>query len=84
MVQKMLDSPAKPLDAKTRSFFEPRFGHDFSRVRVHADSEAAISARAMNATAYTVGPHIAFDSGEYEPHTRKGQEPHTPAVPSGS
>jgi outer membrane protein OmpA-like peptidoglycan-associated protein len=74
MVQKMLDSPAKPLDAKTRSFFEPRFGHDFSRVRVHADSEAAISARAMNATAYTVGPHIAFDSGKYEPHTRKGQE----------
>jgi outer membrane protein OmpA-like peptidoglycan-associated protein len=67
-------SPGKPLDAKTRAFFEPRFGHDFSRVRVHSGSEAAASARAVDASAFTAGQHIAFDSGKYEPHTRKGQE----------
>jgi outer membrane protein OmpA-like peptidoglycan-associated protein len=53
---------------------EPRFGHDFSRVRVHADSEAAASARALNATAYTVGRDVVFDEGKYQPHTQQGRE----------
>lgn len=73
LVQRVLKSPAAPLDAKTRAFFEPRFGHDLSRVRVHSDAEAARSARAVNASAYTVGQHIAFDSGQFQPHTHEGQ-----------
>ena len=32
---------------------EPRFGHDFSQVRVHTDLKASESARALNAFAYT-------------------------------
>jgi hypothetical protein len=44
---------------------EPRFGHDFSRVRVHTDARAAESARAVNARAYTVGHEIVFGSGEH-------------------
>jgi outer membrane protein OmpA-like peptidoglycan-associated protein len=69
-----LDSPGESLNSETRRFFEPRFGFDFSRVRVHADSSAAASARAVDATAYTVGQHIAFDSGKYDPHSPPGRQ----------
>ena len=55
IVHEVLRSAGEPLDAKTRNFFEPRFGHDFSRVRVHADANAAASARAVNALAYRSG-----------------------------
>jgi len=61
------------LDQETRSFFEPRYGHDFSRVRVHADSEAAESARSVNSLAYTVGQNVVFDAGQFAPRTSSGQ-----------
>src|SRR5579863_5305580 len=73
-VHRALRSPGKSLDSKTRTFFEPRMGHDFSRVRVHSDTEAAASARAVSAQAYTVGQHVAFDSGKYQPHTAQGHQ----------
>lgn len=72
IVQDVLRSPGQPLDAATRSFMEPRFGHDFSKVRVHADGPAAESARGVNALAYTVGRDVVFDSGQYAPSTREG------------
>jgi hypothetical protein len=62
IVHEVLNSPGQPLDPATRNFFEPRFGHDFSRVRVHTDDRAAESARAANAAAYTVGNDVVFDS----------------------
>ena len=71
-VHDVLSSPGIPLNAETRSFFEPRFGFDLSRVRVHADPVAAATARTMGASAYTVGQHIAFDSGKYETHSQRG------------
>jgi hypothetical protein len=52
---------------------ESRFGHDFSRVRVHTDADAAQSARSIDARAYTSGGDIVFGSGEYAPHTFAGQ-----------
>jgi hypothetical protein len=52
---------------------EPRFGHDFSRVRVHTDARAASSARAVNALAYTVGEDIVFAPGHYSPQTKSGE-----------
>lgn len=58
--QEVLGSSGEPLDAGARAFMEPRFGHDFSRVRVHTDDKAAASARAVSAEAYTVGNHIVF------------------------
>ncbi|HTQ86966.1 MAG TPA: DUF4157 domain-containing protein [Candidatus Solibacter sp.] len=64
--------PGQPLDAATRSFFEPRFRRDFSSVRIHTDSRAAESARAVGARAFTAGPDIAFESGEYSPGTSLG------------
>src|SRR5256885_5418463 len=116
IVRDVLRSPGQPLDADTRTFMEPRFGHDFSQVqidrttplmtktdlaigqlgdqgeqetdrmaeqvmrgskhtqsydfsqvRIHTDAQAAESARAINALAYTVGRHIVFGSGQYAP-----------------
>jgi hypothetical protein len=53
---------------------EPRFGHDFSHVRVHTDARAAESAAALNAHAYTVGNHVVFGNGHYLPGTSSGQQ----------
>jgi hypothetical protein len=64
VVRQALNSPGKALDADTRGFFEPRFGHDFSRVRVHSGSTAAESANSINAQAYTVGNHLVFGGGQ--------------------
>jgi hypothetical protein len=58
IVHEVLGSPGQPLDADARAFMEPRFGHDFGSVRVHSDAKAANSARAVNASAYTVGNHM--------------------------
>ncbi len=56
-----------------RAFFEPRFGHDFSQVRIHTDGKAQESAQRLNALAYTVGPNIVFRAGEYTPDTTRGK-----------
>src|SRR5687768_6430294 len=67
MVHEALRSSGEPLDAHTRTSMESRFGHDFSRVRVHTDSTAAESAKTVNALAYTLGNNIAFGAGQYTP-----------------
>src|SRR5262249_59725508 len=58
IVHEVLRSPGRPLDAQTRAFMEPRFGHDFGQVRIHTDALAAESARRAGAHAYTVGSHV--------------------------
>ena len=68
-----LRSTGKPLDGGVRSMMERRFGADFGRVRVHTDGEAARSAVAAGAGAYTFGDHIAFASGMYSPETEGGR-----------
>lgn len=73
IVRDVLRSPGEPLDSAARAFFEPRFGHDFSRVRVHTDNGAAQSAAAVNAKAYTLGNQVAFGAGEYSPSTERGR-----------
>jgi hypothetical protein len=55
------------------AFFSPRFGFDFSEVRIHTDGEAARSARRFNALAYTAGADIAFGEGQYAPGTAAGR-----------
>ncbi len=52
---------------------ETLFGHDFSRVRVHADARAAESARSLAADAYTVGSSVVMADALYSPHTRSGK-----------
>jgi hypothetical protein len=63
----------QPLDTPTRSFMESRFGNDFGGVRVHTDTRASDSARAVQAHAYTVGNDIVFQSGHYAPETDAGR-----------
>ena len=63
----------QPLSDSARSFFEPRFGADFSDVRVHTDAQATTTSRTLNAQAFTIGSDIFFDAGRYEPHTATGQ-----------
>jgi uncharacterized protein DUF4157/putative RNase toxin 16 of polymorphic toxin system len=71
-VHAVLASRGRPLDADARSYFEQRFGRDFSAVRVHDDARAAESAQTVNARAYTVGGDIVFNAGEYAPGTFAG------------
>ncbi len=74
VVQDVLRSPGQPLDASARAFMEPRFGHDFGNVRIHTGAQAAQSAQAVNALAYTVGQNVVFGHGQYQPGTFAGKE----------
>ena len=67
VVHDVLRSPGRPLDAPTRATMERRLGHDFGRVRVHADARAAASAAAVSASAYTVGDHVVLGEGGADP-----------------
>src|SRR5437763_3691 len=74
IVHEILGLPGQPLDSSSRAFMEPRFGRDFSHVRVHTDSRAAESAHAVNALAYTVGSNVVFGAGQYAPQSSKGKQ----------
>ena len=63
IVDDVLRSPGRALDAATRVQMEARFGHDFGRVRIHTDAQADVSARAVSAHAYAVGDDVVFASG---------------------
>ncbi|MGB3458295.1 MAG: DUF4157 domain-containing protein [Halobacteriota archaeon] len=63
----------QPLPQSVRAFFEPRFGYDFSQVRIHTDTRAAESAQAVNARAFTSGRDVVFGTGQYTPGTKEGQ-----------
>ncbi len=73
IVHQVLSSPGRPLDPEASGFMEPRFGHDFQRVRVHTDGRATASAQAVGARAYTVGNDIVFGAGQYAPTTKQGR-----------
>lgn len=72
-VEAALRSSGQPLAGETRSFFEARFGADFSGVRVHVDTLAQQSAGEMHARAYTVGNDVVFGAGQYSPATQHGR-----------
>lgn len=52
---------------------ESGFGYDFSQVKVHTSPQAAQSAQAIGATAYTAGRDIVFDTGRFQPGTTQGK-----------
>jgi hypothetical protein len=72
-VHDVLRSPGRPLASDTQAFFGARLGRDFSRVRVHTGAAESASAEAVDARAYTVGPHIVFANGAYAPDTPAGR-----------
>ncbi|MEP6844392.1 MAG: DUF4157 domain-containing protein [Panacibacter sp.] len=68
-----LSSSGQQLPNEVRSFYEPRFGYDFSNVKVHTNTVAAKSAQSINALAYTSGNNIVFNNGQYAPQTDSGK-----------
>lgn len=72
-VEQVLSSPGSPLEPGLRQDMEQRFGYDFSQVRVHTGRAAELSAKNVNALAYTVGRNIVFGEGQYPPGTKKGK-----------
>lgn len=73
IVDQVVQQPGRPLDGTTRNFMQSRFGQDFGEVRVHADAQAAASANAVHAHAYTVGQNVVFGPGTFSPTTKTGQ-----------
>lgn len=73
-VREAIGSAGRSLDRESRSFFEPRFGHELAGIRIHTGSQAVESARALNARAYTLGNDIVFGKGEYQPESENGRQ----------
>ncbi len=63
-----------PLPSDVRSFMEPRFGADFSQVRVHTGSDAVRMNREVGAKAFTHKQDIYFNAGHYSPGSASGKE----------
>lgn len=68
-----LKGGGQPLPASTRSFFEPRFGHNFSSVRIHTGGIASEAAATVSAKAFTLGNDIVFGSNQYAPGSVEGK-----------
>ncbi len=72
-VDEVISGPGQPLDTAARAFMEPRFGYDFSQVRVHTGDNVAASMKAVGALAYAHGNDVFFGSGRYSSHTYEGR-----------
>lgn len=68
-----LNNGGHSLSNEVRSFYEPRFGYDFSNVKIHTDTNASKSAQSINALAYTSGSNIVFNDGQFSPDTDSGK-----------
>lgn len=68
-----LRSGGQPLPNSVRDFMEPRFGHDFGRVRVHTGSMASATANSLRARAFTIGRDVVFGHGQFSPGSAEGR-----------
>lgn len=73
ILDEVLRTPGQPLDLETQTGMGPRFGHDFSRVRVHTDAGSEEYVHRMGAQAVTLGLDVSFAAGRYQPTTLDGQ-----------
>jgi hypothetical protein len=73
-INNVRSSGGSSLDTSAKEFMESRFGYDFGNVRIHAGNLAARSAESLNALAYTVGNHIVFGEGQYQPNSLEGKK----------
>lgn len=64
----------KTLDGETRNAMENKFGVDFGNVKIHEGSKSQKLNRKLNAKAFTYQEHIFFNSGEYDPSSKKGKK----------
>ncbi|MEZ3116947.1 DUF4157 domain-containing protein [Halobaculum sp. MBLA0147] len=72
-VREVISSPGRPLDASIQRAVEERMGDSLGDVRIHTGPRAAAAADAIDARAFTVGNHVAFAAGEYDPESAEGQ-----------
>jgi Domain of unknown function (DUF4157) len=73
VVDSVVASPGRSLDPETNAFMSSRFGTDFDNVRIHTDAQAAQSATAVGARAYTIGRDVVFGAGQYDPAGASGR-----------
>lgn len=72
-VRDVISSSGQSLDAGIQRAMEDRMGDSLGDVRVHTGPQAAQACDEINARAFTVGNHVAFNSGEYDPESPEGQ-----------
>jgi|GEM_PF-1299863 len=72
-VDSVISADGRPLEQTLQQDMGQRFGHDFSDVRIHADTNAEKSAQDLQAKAYTVGQKIVFGAGQFAPGTHAGR-----------
>ncbi|MEZ3116269.1 DUF4157 domain-containing protein [Halobaculum sp. MBLA0147] len=72
-VREVISSPGRPLDTSIQRAVEERMGDSLGDVRIHTGPKAAAAAEQINARAFTVGNHVAFGAGEYDPESAEGQ-----------
>jgi hypothetical protein len=69
-----LNGKGQSLAPQANSFFSSKMGYDFTDVKVHTDKEAAESAKAVNAKAYTIGNNVVFNEGQYDTESGEGKK----------
>jgi len=74
IVHEVLRDPSHPIPADVRGDMATLLGHDFTDVRIHTDERAGASAEAVAAHAYTVGRHIVFAPGRFDPSSAHGRQ----------
>ncbi|MFC3959159.1 DUF4157 domain-containing protein [Halovivax cerinus] len=72
-VREVISSSGQSLDASIQRAVEERMGDSFGDVQIHTGPQAAKACEDINARAFTVGNHIAFNHGEYDPESPEGQ-----------
>jgi hypothetical protein len=73
VVATVLRTPGRELHPADRAPAEARLRHDLRDVRIHADPQAAASARAIGAAAYTFGRHVVFGAARFRPGSTEGR-----------
>ncbi len=74
IVNNVVNSAGESINSELRSFMAPRFGYDFSNVKIHNDAKAHEAADAVNARAFTVGRNVVFGNGQYSPKSEAGRK----------
>ena len=73
-VRNVVASPGTSMDESVQREMESKMGGEFSDVQLHTGPKAAAAADSINARAFTVGNHIAFNRGEYNPDSQEGKK----------
>lgn len=72
-IRRVLATPGRALDGEIRRTVEDRLGESLGDVRIHTGPRAAAAAAEIDARAFTVGNHVVFARGEYDPESTAGQ-----------